>query len=452
MENIFNKYFKSRTKRATSVIEAIIKLKPVMKPYISLITSGIGEPLSIYFKDGKEYKEISCHLIEDRFYKLLPDIGPNTSPVLITRVARRIAKEIIDMYIDKDPIPNDDPIPLPVLERNRSTTDTDQEELNRILSGCDFAHIMKYDEYETLYARGILCCNEDLSIMVRDNEKPTWTSLRLPTSFSLEADETQSKRMNMFFKDGESVCVLAHRRISQSASTDEQKAAWCIADIVKTQKDIPSEKEVRETISTVPIPARCDFARIYTDDKYEVLYARGFLTCNIPGLEKIASGMLHTPTLKVDEQRNLQNFFDEDGQPLPLYDYSGDGEEKVLVQPSMVGETKEKRILIWVQKNGDDQFFALEAVDTQAKRMNMFFKKGDPICILAYKRITWNASTGKKEVVWCVTDIIKTQKDNIYRYTKESDAPVECKKEEKKDDSGTDIDTQNATDRFNNRR
>ena len=160
--------------------------------------------------------------------------------------------------------------------------------------------------------------------------------------------------------------------------------------------------------------SRYDFARIMKEGENETLYARGILTCNVPGLVKTKTGKLVTPTLKVDEQGNLQNFFYKDSQPLPLYDYSGDGKEKVLVQPSMVGKTKEKKILLWVNENGKDSFFALEAWETQAKRMNMFFKKGESICVLAHKVISKGATTGQKEVVWCIDDIIKTQKDIVY--------------------------------------
>ena len=159
---------------------------------------------------------------------------------------------------------------------------------------------------------------------------------------------------------------------------------------------------------------RYDFARIFKEGENEYLYARGILTCNVPGLVKTKTGKLVTPTLKVDEQGNLQNFFFKDKEPLPLYDFSGDGKEKLLVQPEMVGRTKEKKILLWVNESGKDSFFAIEAWELQAKRLNMFYKKGNEIAILAHKVVSKGATTGQREVVWCIDDIIKTQKDIIY--------------------------------------
>lgn len=161
--------------------------------------------------------------------------------------------------------------------------------------------------------------------------------------------------------------------------------------------------------------ARYDFARIFKgDDGSEFLYARGLLTVTVPGLVKTKTGKLATPTLRVDEEGNLQNYFYKDGKPLPLFDYSGDGKEKELVQPAMTGNTKEKKILLWVNENGKDSFFALEAWETQAKRLNMFYKKGQPCCILAHKVITKGAVTGQKEVVWCIEDICKVKPDIEY--------------------------------------
>lgn len=126
--------------------------------------------------------------------------------------------------------------------------------------------------------------------------------------------------------------------------------------------------------------------------------------------------------MRIDEQNNLQNYFVKDGKPQPLYDFSGDGKEKLLIQPDMVGKTKEKKILLWVNENGKDQFFALEAWETNAKRLNMFYKKGQEICVLAHKVISKGASSGQKEVVWCIDDITKVEKDIVY---KKAEKPVE---------------------------
>lgn len=167
---------------------------------------------------------------------------------------------------------------------------------------------------------------------------------------------------------------------------------------------------------------RYDYARIFKEGENEYLYARGILTCNVPGLVKTKTGKLVTPTLKVDEEGNLQNFFYKDKKPLPLYDFSGDGKEKLLTQPDMVGRTKEKKILLWVNESGKDSFFAIEAWELQAKRLNMFYKKGNEIAILAHKVVSKGATSGQKEVVWCIDDIIKTQKDIIFE--KKSSTPV----------------------------
>lgn len=177
--------------------------------------------------------------------------------------------------------------------------------------------------------------------------------------------------------------------------------------------------------------ARYDFARIFKGEgDNEILYARGILTVGVPGLVKTKTGKLATPTLRIDEEGNLQNYFYKDSKPLPLYDFSGDGKEKELVQPAMVGKTKEKKILLWVQENGKDKFFALEAWESQAKRLNMFYKKGQEIAILAHKVVTKGAVNGQKEIVWCLEDICKVEKDIVYTKSSKNDTVSEEKKEE----------------------
>jgi hypothetical protein len=167
---------------------------------------------------------------------------------------------------------------------------------------------------------------------------------------------------------------------------------------------------------------RYDFAKkIKGEGDNEILYARGILTTDVPGLVKTKTGKYVTPTLRVDEEGNLQNYFYKDDEPLPLYSFAGDGKEKELVQPKMVGKTKEKKILLWVNENGKDSFFALEAWEKQAKRLNMFYKKGQEVVIFAHKTVSKGAVSGAREVFWCIDDISKVEKDFIYKKEK----PVE---------------------------
>lgn len=156
---------------------------------------------------------------------------------------------------------------------------------------------------------------------------------------------------------------------------------------------------------------RYDFSRTFSGDgESEFLYARGILTVTIPGLVKTKTGKLATPLLRIDEEGNMQNYFYKDGEPLPLYDFTGDGKEKILKQPAMVGKTKEKNILLWVQENGEDKFFILEAWESTAKRLHMFYKKGQEICVLAHKVVT-KGTASTPRTVWCIEDICKVEDD-----------------------------------------
>ena len=87
----------------------------------------------------------------------------------------------------------------------------------------------------------------------------------------------------------------------------------------------------------------------------------------------------------------------------------------------MVGNTKEKKILLWVNEAGKDSFFALEAWETNAKKMNMFYKKGQKIAVLAHKVISKGASTGQKETFWCIDDICKVEDDIVYAKKEKKD-------------------------------
>ena len=157
---------------------------------------------------------------------------------------------------------------------------------------------------------------------------------------------------------------------------------------------------------------RNDYARILKPSKdSELLYARGFLTITVTGLTKTKDGRFRVPLFRIDEDGNLQNFHkNSSGSPYPLYTFAGDGIEKRLKQPRMFGETKEKRLLLWVNENGKDLFFALDAWDLQAQNLNMFYKKGDQVCILA-KRNTTILPGGEPMALWNIQEICKITKD-----------------------------------------
>lgn len=145
-------------------------------------------------------------------------------------------------------------------------------------------------------------------------------------------------------------------------------------------------------------------------DGVTYLYATGILTCEVPGLVKAANGVLVTPTLRMDDDGNLQNFFFKDGNPQPLYDFCGHKEGVELVQPKMTSkDTKEKKILLMVPIDGEKrpEFYQLEAWGNIAKLMNIYYKKGQKISVLCKKNDTKGTSNGKVSDVWRVENISK---------------------------------------------
>lgn len=168
---------------------------------------------------------------------------------------------------------------------------------------------------------------------------------------------------------------------------------------------------------------RYDYFKIMKDaNNNELLYARGILTVDVIGLAKTKTGKLVTPTYRIDESGNMQNFFySKEGEPFPLYSFRDDGKEKVVSQPNMVGKTKQKNLLLWVNNNGTNTWFRLEAWEHIAKRLNMFYRKGQEVVLLAHKVVTKGAESGKQEEVWIINNINKVEKDFVYNKSNSTD-------------------------------
>lgn len=162
---------------------------------------------------------------------------------------------------------------------------------------------------------------------------------------------------------------------------------------------------------------RYDYSRTFkvteNDTEKEYLYARGILSIEVIGLAKTNTGKLFVPTYKIDENDNMQNFFFKDGKPLPLYTFKNEGQEEILEQPEMEGKTKAKKLYLLCEDKGDTKFFRLEAWEYIAKKMNMFYEKGDEVTIFAQKTMSKGAETGQSEEIWIVNDITKIKKDFI---------------------------------------
>lgn len=186
---------------------------------------------------------------------------------------------------------------------------------------------------------------------------------------------------------------------------------------------------------------RYDFFRKFTNnDGNEILYARGILTIEVFGLSKTKSGKLVVPSYRIDEKGNMQSFFStKEGKPFPLYTYKGDGKEKVVSQSELEGKTKQKNLLLWVNTNGTNVWFKLEAWEYIAKRLNMFYNKGQEVVILAHKNTSKGAESGKQEEVWVIDDICKIEKDLIYKKEPKGNIEKEIDEEEKEEDNNFEI-------------
>lgn len=180
---------------------------------------------------------------------------------------------------------------------------------------------------------------------------------------------------------------------------------------------------------------RYDFFRKFTNNEgNEILYARGILTIEVFGLSKTKSGKLVVPSYRIDEKGNMQSFFStKEGKPIPLYTYKGDGKEKVVSQSELEGKTKQKNLLLWINTNGTNVWFKLEAWEYIAKRLNMFYNKGQEVVILAHKNTSKGAESGKQEEVWVIDDICKVEKDLVYKKEPKGKVEKEIDEEEKED-------------------
>lgn len=170
---------------------------------------------------------------------------------------------------------------------------------------------------------------------------------------------------------------------------------------------------------------RYDFSKEFTITENgvekQMLYGRGILTIEVIGLAKTNTGKFVVPTFRIDEKGNMQNFFFKQGKPLPLYTFKNGGKEEELSQSPMSGKTKEKKLFLWCNEKGVDKFYRLEAWEFLAKKLNMFYEKGDEVTILAQKVVSKGAETGQSEELWVIQDISKVKKDFEKKKVKKED-------------------------------
>lgn len=143
----------------------------------------------------------------------------------------------------------------------------------------------------------------------------------------------------------------------------------------------------------------------------EILVATGRLSMKLVALGKSPkTGKYVSPTYKIDEKENMQNFYQRDGKPLPLYSLLDGGVEKEWEQPALEGKTKEKNLYLIVGQGNDKDpiFYELRLWDSVARYVHQWCDKGELVLVIARKSIEKSPSDAKVEKeVWVVENLIK---------------------------------------------
>lgn len=147
----------------------------------------------------------------------------------------------------------------------------------------------------------------------------------------------------------------------------------------------------------------------------------GRLSMDIEALSKTPKGVYAAPTYRIDNQGNINNFFQHEGKPMELYDLRG-GSEKIYEQKALVDEGKLRSLALALDNPLEDNisWISLQLWGDIAKEVHINYKKGDLVALVAVKNSNKSQATGKTFDIWNVVNIQKVE----FEYVKKEDEPV----------------------------